>query len=115
MAMNPEVKDQWVKALRSGEYEQTRNLLHRVDGGYCCLGVLSELAVQAGVIPPARREKDDPHAWYYGPDECILPLPVENWAGLNGSSESATVGQLMRLNDKGDSFAIIADVIEARL
>jgi hypothetical protein len=32
----------WIKALRSGEYAQTRNAL-KDDKGYCCLGVLCDL------------------------------------------------------------------------
>ena len=40
--MKREVRDNWVKALRSGEYEQGEmNLKDR--GKYCCLGVLGEI------------------------------------------------------------------------
>lgn len=41
--MNPEIKAKWIAALTSGEYEQTRNYLHRTGDGYCCLGVLCEV------------------------------------------------------------------------
>lgn len=115
MAMNPEVKAEWVKALRSGEYKQTKNLLHRVDGGYCCLGVLCELAVKAGIIDAAARDPEDPQVWYYDLEECIIPLSVERWAGLDGPAESIVTGSLMTFNDKGKDFAFIANVIEARL
>jgi len=38
--MDPEIKANWLAALRSGEYTQAEGQLH--DGGnkYCCLGVL---------------------------------------------------------------------------
>jgi hypothetical protein len=38
-----ELKDKWIEALRSGEYEQGRYCLYR-DGSYCCLGVLKAVA-----------------------------------------------------------------------
>lgn len=41
MKMNPWVKKKWIKALRSGEYEQTQEYL-ATEEGYCCLGVLVE-------------------------------------------------------------------------
>ena len=55
--MKQEIKQQWITALRSGNYPQGRGYLRRIDDdgkeGYCCLGVLCELAVNAGVILPA--------------------------------------------------------------
>lgn len=39
--MDADLKDRWVKALRSGQYKQGRNVLYRESlGEYCCLGVL---------------------------------------------------------------------------
>lgn len=41
--MDAELKAKWVKALRSGEYQQiTRHL--KTGDGHCCLGVLCEVA-----------------------------------------------------------------------
>ena len=48
--MDPEIKAQWIAALRSSNYRQGRTALKRVVDGvpqYCCLGVLSDLWVQA--------------------------------------------------------------------
>ena len=46
--MNQEIKEQWVKALRSGKYEQTDGALCRVSENgkerFCCLGVLFDVA-----------------------------------------------------------------------
>lgn len=36
-------KEKWLKALRSGEYEQGRQTLLNNDGQYCCLGVACSL------------------------------------------------------------------------
>lgn len=40
--MKPEVKEKWLKALRSGEYKQTIRFLHTKEG-FCCLGVLCDI------------------------------------------------------------------------
>ena len=48
MPMNPQIKAQWVADLRSGQYEQGNGYLN-ADGKLCCLGVLCEQAVKAGV------------------------------------------------------------------
>lgn len=42
MALRPEIKGPWVKALRSGEYEQCEGHLESGHDSprYCCLGVL---------------------------------------------------------------------------
>lgn len=49
--MNPDVKRAWVERLRSGEVKQGAGALHNAsEQRQCCLGVLSELAVEAGVV-----------------------------------------------------------------
>jgi hypothetical protein len=51
--MDTEVKDRWIDALESGDYEQGRSVLATVaDDGkrkYCCLGVLCEVLGIPGV------------------------------------------------------------------
>jgi hypothetical protein len=37
----------WIEALRSGKYQQARKRL-RTDVGFCCLGVICEMAVAEG-------------------------------------------------------------------
>lgn len=43
------MKIEWVEALKSGRYRQTRETLFDPDlesgGGYCCLGVLTDLYI----------------------------------------------------------------------
>lgn len=56
--MNKEIADRWVTELRSGNYPQTTGMLHVIEStterptGFCCLGVLCEMAVKDGVIDP---------------------------------------------------------------
>lgn len=45
--MKPKIKEQWVAALRSGEYKQGKSALRALDKKgelkYCCLGVLCDI------------------------------------------------------------------------
>lgn len=41
--MDSELKQKWVDALRSGDYEQGQEQLQTPDGKYCCLGVLCDI------------------------------------------------------------------------
>ena len=41
--MDKKLKAKWVKALRSGKFEQGQKAL-RIGNTYCCLGVLCEVA-----------------------------------------------------------------------
>lgn len=101
-----EVRQLWVKALRSGEYKQGKSCLRTNDGGqYCCLGVLTDLAVKNKVIPE--------FTGLAGMNN-ILDRDVMRWAGL--SDEYGSYGDyqtLTRLNDEGCNFDRIASVIEA--
>jgi hypothetical protein len=118
---NKEVITKWVAALRSGKYEQTKKFLHDWSG-YCCLGVLCDLAVQAAVIPPPGFENG---RYTYGKGKTqsnvVPPKEVDAWIG----AESYTVhlpnvadtddGRtfLTTMNDgMGKSFSEIADAIE---
>lgn len=41
--MTPELKSNWVAALRSGKYTQGQTYLRSKTDKYCCLGVLADL------------------------------------------------------------------------
>ncbi len=108
--MDPAIKAKWVKALRSGEYEQTRQRLHD-STGYCCLGVLCDLhAKETGnawkpVCPTAGE------VLMYCDKIGELPLPVQVWAGLADAVHHEM--HLVNLNDAEQlSFPEIADEIE---
>jgi hypothetical protein len=119
--MNPDIKAEWLAALRSGKYTQGRSRLRtQFDNteSFCCLGVLCDVAA-----------KDGPGQWakggsYYLTDgshsDTSLPLGVSKWAGLNDDNDPV-VGPgggmcLSSLNDENRlSFADIADLIEEYL
>lgn len=127
----------WVTALRSGEYKQAKGSLEvtseHVESsgcsktGFCCLGVLSDLAVKAGIVT---RSVDEYFRVHYGTDNDMstghLPHAVRDWAGMgsvDGLRDNAAYlsggadhykSSLMELNDySAFTFAQIADVIEA--
>lgn len=131
--MNPQVKQLWVDALRSGDYSQGKGHLNK-DGKFCCLGVLCDLAVKAGVdVVITDEDEESQHFVYQDADtfdeladtDEILTNNVANWAGmqacdplvrvvLNGEPDPS-LNHLSAVNDAGYSFVKIADLIEAQL
>jgi hypothetical protein len=134
--MNPEVKAEWVAALRSREFTQGKGVLRRKRGGvdsYCCLGVLCELATRAGVAQ-SRIVHGDSDVEIYEYNEAgsdtlgmtsYLPSAVTAWAQLSPlkhhtphnpavtyQGERTT---LAHLNDGYTPFGVIADLIEEQL
>jgi hypothetical protein len=112
--MNPEIKAQWLAALRSGEYEQGSGTLKTDLGQYCCMGVLCKLAADQDVVS----EKDE----FYG--QMYPSYKVITWSGIPTLNPVVTVNGLgsegrVNLADLNDtynySFAQIADLIEAQL
>lgn len=124
--MNREIKDKWVTALRSGDYTQGYGRLRYQNGDgerHCCLGVLCDLAVEAGVIPaPTTDEKgeygypvtnaDGIHVY---DEKGVLPPDVVSWADLPSSNPRVPGFSLSGANDNGQTFDQIADLIENNL
>lgn len=119
--MNPEIKAAWVAALRSGDYKQGGTVLRRRDR-YCCLGVLCDLAVKAGVIPEPTPSFTMDLVYEYGAekDPRFLPRAVCDWAALDGCwiQRNPIVGDYTatQLNDAQRlNFGEIAELIEEHL
>lgn len=123
--MNPEAKTTLVEALRSGKYAQTDGYLHLMEAigdstpGYCCLGVLSSIAEEKGLVK-SRISDHGPQVHFYCEREvgqgwdgstAFLVSAVEEWANFPEGVTSA----LMGINDNGGSFELIADLIEEHL
>ena len=109
--MNPDIKQKWIEALRSGKYEQGFSVLKK-NNRYCCLGVLCEL-----------HSKITNREWIQGEDgesyddcDTYLPDVVVEWAGLNSDDPSVVDSlSLAQLNDVGQTFEQIAEFIEKNL
>jgi hypothetical protein len=99
--MDQELKQKWIKALRSRKYKQARSSLH-MDGKYCCLGVL--MAIQ--------NAKDFRYLDKPIPDKCFLGgLSTDvafTLAAANDGTENFINGAQMRKH----SFLEIADYLE---
>lgn len=126
--MNPVIKKKWVKALRSGEYEQGQNkLLERTNEGdkFCCLGVLCNIYAQEHPGTGFKEEKDGSLTWYFNETDVLLPKDVAKWADLDKDIRLYEVSEYDRkdtedllayLNDdKEMNFNQIADWIDENL
>jgi hypothetical protein len=105
-----------VEALRSGQYKQGKQRLHRVSGGqhtWCCLGVACDVAIRNGLQVEVRSVDEDA-IWYDG-HSMYLPESVRLWYGFNRRNPIMSDQQsLTYWNDcTGVGFEGIADMIEA--
>ena len=107
--MKKDIAEKWVKALRSGKYEQGIACLNR-SNKFCCLGVLCDLAVKEGVsIKVTQRKK----YMFYNGVKSVLPLMVQEWANMTSPQGVLfNGGALTAMNDKGATFEEIAKIIE---
>lgn len=114
--MNPEVKQMWIDALRSGEYKQGRESLQKNDR-FCCLGVLCDLAEKNK--QPILKDSVDGITFFDG--ECeFLPKAVMRWAGFRNDDPKVWYDErntsLAIINDTHrESFLEIASLIEVNL
>ncbi len=107
---------QWVDALRSGKYKQTRGYLHEIGVGHCCFGVLCDLSPLEGETYGSRRLREA-----FGGSATEVPGSVIEW--LDAYLPGGYVDQLYHMNDgelkKEDgtdyNFNDIADWIEANI
>ena len=134
------IKTEWLDDLRSGNFHQGSGKLHtatRNDDGterheFCCLGVLCERAVAAGIVE--RVDVSDEYAagedhtvYAYTPTEgpnAGVPYPhypppaVAAWAGLPSGDTNPYVDTdtgrrvIANVNDEGATFTDLADMIE---
>lgn len=107
--LRSDIKKSWLKALRSGNYEQCRKRL-RHDDAYCCLGVLCDLRNADAWT------KTSGGTWLYNFPTGVRneeTIPFEELFEMTLDSDARTA--LIDMNDDGKSFAEIADWIEAKL
>jgi hypothetical protein len=134
--MNPEVKQKWIDALRSGDYEQGSEKLRGVNG-YCCLGVLCDIYAREHDTQWEFRGYDElsdetnPHPmdyWYFDEQSEFLPKSVMDWAGLKVPNPSVRIDvedndednwyfqdEIANVNDSGYTFMDLSKIIEQQL
>lgn len=112
--MDPAVKAEWLKRLRSGAYKQGKKCLRNDKDEYCCLGVLVSCLVDKWEL------HEDSHLYFpvvnvtngfvtdgfYVPDDLAMQIDID----------MMVQGDLADKNDRKDwSFSQIADYIEKEL
>lgn len=107
-----ENRKKWVKALRSGSFQQTTGSLRRIepwvekDVGYCCLGVACELYQQE--VGGLNISNPGTGCLTYDGMTSYLPHLVREWLGIG----EKFMQKLAWKNDNGYSFQAIANFIE---
>lgn len=125
MMSNRVARDLWVAALRSDKYQQTTGAL-RNEVGYCCLGVLCEVAIEAGVEIDVGTTENG--VTVYDGNVEHLPESVCKWAGItsnpvaivddeSGDDDTMQIERefVMLNDDDGWDFPAIANIVEAQL
>lgn len=116
--MNQDIKREWVEALRSGDYAQTKDRLKRLgmgggeQPGYCCLGVLAEVLIKRGI---GCWRGDLHYGECDGEEERLSSEDIPSPIAATIELEMRDQQQLAEMNDSGDSFEEIADYIEKSL
>lgn len=123
--MNQEIKQKWLTALRSGEYEQGRETLRSLDNKFCCMGVLCDLYIKENQAEDKKVDWNiNPYRKAYSFEECssLTPNVVLEWAGIDTELdlgpyvphpiEGYGLSSVGVMNDMSVSFIDIADIIE---
>lgn len=133
MSLTREDLDEWVKALRSGEFKQGFGKLQSPSGSYCVLGVKCELDARKGLLETSYHYYRDPKGQWQ--DTMLTPrqrdLYKTDYSGpdvrLSNSvfSELAPkvprfrtlprVGRLSVFNDLKVPFPVLADLLEEHI
>lgn len=124
--MNPEVKQKWVAALRSGKYEQGQgHLINNTkdeddddkNPRFCCLGVLCDIYGKEHGLKwePIKGFNEFRIGGLNSHINGYIPMEVSEWSGLDPMGELPDGKHLASLNDSGTKFDKIADIIEEQL
>ena len=94
-----QARELWVKALRSGQYQQTKDVL-RDDSGYCCLGVACDVYHKTTGKGEWKKNEWDEHGFVvpdvWRMEETQLPECVCDWLGLLGLEGRTLRGRTLR-------------------
>ncbi len=105
-------KRDWLEALRSGEYKQTKGYLCRDNGRMCCLGVLFDVTQDADW-----ERAGDSGPWSANGDDSLFGGPIigdEMTATLSNMNDGQKEGMFTPYRPPC-SFSEIADYIEENL
>lgn len=116
--MNPKYKASWLRALRSGKFQQGQKFLKQLQLGsgqslHCCLGVLCEISGVPSTYDPQW------NYFYYEGKYGTLAAPIAKEMGITDRQLDELVYMNDGLRDYEEhgprTFAQIADWIEENL
>ena len=125
--MDKKIKKKWLKALRSGNYDQGKGTLCSIaedgEASYCCLGVLveEEQGEDVWVKNKICYTSYDPYHIRGTNNDGSLTTVLAKRAGLHGVTSTSNVNEdieeeLIALNDEAEAtFEEIANFIEKNL
>jgi hypothetical protein len=104
----------WIDALESGAYRQDRNFLH-TKYGYCCLGVLCDVAIRRNLIDASWEWGNEGHrAWLVlrddgrtTSDDVMLPDTIYRMVGMATAEGAQT---RMAIPGENDDMVWVTDV-----
>lgn len=120
--MNPEVKEKWLIALTSGEYQKGKLALkvtfEESGTNWCCLGVLCDLYIKETGKGSWKKEVGRRDT-FISDDSMKVSFPpqdVMEWAGIDSVSGSFLTddgaSSLVRINDETEDFSKVIAAIE---
>lgn len=125
------ILNEWIPALRSGEFQQTQfGLRKKIDGkfAYCCLGVACELLRRKDVLVGNWEHYGNDRDGFRIADTNVvlsawLPNEAQQFIGFYSSkgpvlsmtneNGEELLDNLGHINDNGFTFVQIADALEA--
>lgn len=116
MSITESQKQEWLVALRSGNFQQGKGFLC-CEGRYCCLGVLAEvLKLEKKPVLNSRGQETSYFIYYKGDKSNDTSLRNVLETDLTDHDIAGTYCELINKNDKFmESFGQIADWIEKNL
>jgi len=115
-----EHRQKWVDALKSGKYEQGKDMLRDGDK-FCCLGVACDISGLGVWTESTGRDENgkvtQDYAYVVNGRQSwgLLPREVRDWLGLKYSDAGYMHGVrklLCKANDDGFDFNAIVGIIE---
>lgn len=109
------LQTEWIRRLRSGEYEQGDGCLERRAYGkvyFCCLGIACRVAIDSGVDVKLVNKGD--YVEYEGGHAASLPREVMHDMKFRSGFGECVADQkdsLAILNDHHKTFSEIADIV----
>jgi hypothetical protein len=123
VSLIPEIKAEWVAALRNGDYNQGERRLVTLKEGmapkYCCLGVLCHLIQEKGEYDLKHRQETHHIVYFVGDDDYesgnneasfdILPRSLAESLGI-GSSPEVPFTTTLQEDPRVNASSVTSDV-----